>query len=213
MTVRSILTVVTPAASYDLTTLAIVKTELKITGGDSDDWLKLQIKNASAAIANYCNRVFQSEKVSELLYVERDAFPYQVPGNVVALQLARWPIVAVTSVTVNGNALDPATDFKINDKVGQLYRLDFDAMPMLWEAWPVVVEYSGGFTDIPADVADACVLMVKKRWYARGRDPLVKVDEVAGVGRQEYWVSTGSEGAFPPDIADMIDNYRVPVTA
>jgi len=213
MTVRSILTVEAAATSYDLTTLEVIKDELRITTGASDDWLKRQIRNASKACANYCNRVFQSESVSETLYIERDAFPYQVPGNVIALQLARYPIVSVSSVTVNSDALDPATDFKINSEVGQVYRLNSDAMPMIWEAWPIVVEYVGGYAEVPADVEEATIRLVKKAWYARGRDPLVKVDEVAGVGRQEYWVSTGSEGNMTPDIADLLDNYRAPVTA
>jgi len=213
MTIRSILDVTAAAAGYDLTTLTVVKDELQIADTASDSWLSRQITNASKSIANYCNRVFQVETLTETLYIERDAYPYQVPGSTVGLQLARWPIKTLTSVTANGTVLTADTDYKVNKAVGQVYRLDMEGLPRLWDAWPTIIVYDAGYDTIPEDLADACVLMVKKRWYSRGRDPLVKVDEVAGIGRQEYWVSTGSDGAFPPDIADMIDNYRVPVTA
>lgn len=38
-----------------------------------------------------------------------------------------------------------------------------------------------------------------------------KQEDVPGVYSASYWVSTGGEGAMTPDVADLLDNYRVPV--
>jgi hypothetical protein len=64
---------------------------------------------------------------------------------------------------------------------------------------------------IPADIEDACLRMIFKAWQTRLRDPTLRVEETPNLGRREYWISTGTEGNFTPDILDILDNYRVPM--
>src|SRR5581483_4195480 len=100
--------------SYDLTTLAIVKDELGITGTKSDATLKRYLSSASASAAQYCNRVFPVETIKDQIWAQRDRYPRIVPGGIPALKLSRFPIVTVASVTEDGTALVQDTDFIID---------------------------------------------------------------------------------------------------
>lgn len=95
MGVTPITTVLVPAASALLLDLPTAKSELGIKSGDTsnDSWLTLVIGQASRSIESYCNRVFAIEQVQDLLYLQQDAYPYQVPGGVPLLQLSRRPVV------------------------------------------------------------------------------------------------------------------------
>ena len=93
------------AGPYDLTDIATVKDELSITGNDTsnDAFLARAITQASAAISRYCNRVFAVEAVQDQIFIQQDAYPFQVPGGVYPLQLSRWPLVQTGAVGFTGN--------------------------------------------------------------------------------------------------------------
>lgn len=212
MGVQVILTVVTPATSYDLTTLAVVKDELSITDGSKDTTLKRYITSASAAAAQYCGRVFPEETVKDEVWPGRDGPP--VVNGIDVVQLSRYPVVAVASVTENGTALVDGTDFRTDTDNGLLIRLDSNGYPRRWCAWPIVVQYSGGYSPIPDDVEDAVIRMVTKRYSAKGRDASLKQESIPGVIERQFWIATGEDaGNMTPDIADILSNYRVPTLA
>src|SRR5918912_3208358 len=100
MTVTTIPTVTSGAPSLDLVELEEIKAELKIDPEDTsnDDWLDRAIGQVSRSISSYCNRRFQVESISDLIYIQQDPYPYQTPGGVFALQLSRWPVKDVESV-------------------------------------------------------------------------------------------------------------------
>jgi hypothetical protein len=165
-------------------------------------------------VSQYCNRVFPAETITEQFWAQRDRSPRIIPGGVSNLQLARWPIQSVTSVTENGIVLVQDIDFKIDSANGQLIRLDINGYPKLWPVYPIVVVYVGGFSEIPVDVQDAVVRMVSRRYAARGRDPNLRQENIPGVIERSWWISTGTDsGNMSPDISDILDNYRVPVVA
>jgi hypothetical protein len=221
MGARTLLTtVVTPATPpangtlYDLTDLATIKAELDITGGAKDTVIKGLITRASAAAAQYCNRVFQVETVKDEFWAQRDPFPHLVQGKFEPLQLSRWPITSVTTVTENAVALVDPTDFRTDLPKGQLVRMDGNGYPRHWPSFPIAVTYAAGYATTPADVVDAVVRMVKKRWFDRTRDPALMSENISGVYESRWWIATGSEaGAMTPDVTDLLDNYRVPVIA
>lgn len=214
MSVTVISTVMTAAGNYDLTTLENVKAELQITSTADDAILSRYIKGASAAIAQECNRVFQAETVKDEFWPDRELYGFQLPTSLSSLQLSRWPVGIVSGITENGDDLDDGTDFRVDQASGLLIRLDGMKYPTGWQAWPIVATYIGGYTTIPDDVEDAAIRMVKARYLARGRDPFLKQENIPGVREVTYWVATGADaGNFPPDIADILDNYRVPVMA
>ena len=64
----SVVTVITPASTQDLTTLATAKVELGVTGTTDDNKILNHIRQASDQIAAYCNRVFGLETVEEHWY-------------------------------------------------------------------------------------------------------------------------------------------------
>ena len=207
-----IVTVTTAATNYDLATLAEIRDELDITNGAQDARLQRYLTSASAAISQYCNRVFPAETMTEQFWAQRDRWPRLVKGGFPSLQLSRWPIQSVTSVTENGTALVEDTDFTVDAANGQLVRLDINLYPRPWPIFPIVVVYVGGFDTIPADVADAAVRMVKARYFSRDRDPMLRSENIEGVYSAQYWIAMGSQaGNMPPDIADILDNYRVPI--
>ena len=159
MTESVIVAVTAPAVSFDLTTLATIKDDLRIPSTDtsSDLTLARYITEQSALAAGYCNRIFAAESLTETLYLERDPFPYQVPGGVRQLQLSRWPLLSVTSVTQNDAGqstlltpypgTDPTVppDYQALNGPGQLIRLDSFGEQMTWPAVMYVIPYRAGF--------------------------------------------------------------------
>jgi hypothetical protein len=152
--------VTTPASSYDLASLSDIKDELGVTDNTKNAILQRYLTSASAAVSQYCDRVFPAETMTETFWSQRDRWPRFIIGGVQDLQLCRWPIQSVTSVTENGTALVQDTDFKINKANGQLIRLDTNGYPTLWSCYPIMVVYVGGFATIPTDVQDAVIRMV-----------------------------------------------------
>lgn len=93
------------ASAIDLTDLDAVHDELSVKANDTsnDAWFGRAITQASRAIANYCNRVFPVEVVQDLLYIQQDPYPFQVPGGLYPLQLSRWPLVDPAVIALTGN--------------------------------------------------------------------------------------------------------------
>lgn len=201
-------TVTTPAASKDMTVLATVLAELGLTGTDAsrDALLAALIKQASAAIVAYCQRELASETV-------RDDFRTEAERRCIeALILDRTPVTALGTVVENGVTLGGA-DTELDPATGFLYRLDGQDCRIAWAHAKITVAYTGGFvmlTTLPNDLERACIDLVKHRWFARARDPLVKSKDVVDVGREDYWVggAPGQEGGMPPEVTLLLDPYR-----
>ncbi len=156
--------------------------------------------------------MFPAETVSEKFLADHPG--WKVYGGVKPLTLARWPLISVTSVTEDSTLLVVGTDYLVDYDNGQLTRLDTSGFPCSWHPLPLTVVYVAGFSVTPADVEDAIIRMVTKRHSAKGRDPALKQESIPGVIEQSWWVATGSEaGNMTPDITDVLDNYRMPVSA
>lgn len=212
--IERITAITTPAVSYDLTDLTTVKSELKKTDTADDDLLGKYITWSSAAIANEVNRPFVSETMKDQFLLSRAQASGVARVAPDALLVQRWPIISVASVTENGTALVVNTDYVIDATNGRLLRLSSDGNTRSWCLWPVIVAYVGGYATLPGDVIDVAVRMVKNRWNLRGRDPYLRSETIPGVREASWWIATGNEaGNMPPDIVDILDNYRVPVIA
>lgn len=226
MPVRIVSTVVTAASNYDLTTLTNVKDDLAIPNTDtsSDATLARFITEQSALVAQYCNRVFPIETVKDVIYLDRDPYPYQVAGLLSELQLSRWPLVSVTSVTDTvgpntSNTLTAGTDFIVDNARGWLTKIDPNTgYPTGWSADQYTVQYLAGYftpgtNSPPADLEMAVLRLVTSRFKARGRDPFLRSQGEPGVGQEQYWIGAmpGQTGPFPPDIASVLEKYRVPL--
>lgn len=194
-----ILSVVTPAASQDLTLVATVKADLGIATGNDDAWLADEIHTQSEHIAGELNRVFGLETVTEIFTLARPR---------IGLNLRRYPNIAVASVVENGETL-AAADYRLDSERGQIFRLSGGHIG----CWPAGVDiafsYDGGYAlldGLPRPLEKACRDLVKANWFARRRDPYVKSEDVPGVLRTDYWV--GDLPGSVDMIMDRIAKYR-----
>lgn len=186
--------VVTPAASHDLASLASVKAELGLTTGDDDAYLSTAIRQASGEVEGWTGRVFVVETVAETIPLDRPTCD---------LPLSRYPVQAVSSIAVDGVALD-LTRVLVDNDSGLLRRRGAS-----WKG-TVVVTYTAGFPSIPASVERAVVALVAARWYARGRDPALKSATLPDVTAETYWTPP-SDGGLPEDIAAGLSRFKVEV--
>jgi hypothetical protein len=209
---KSLLTVVTPAPSQDLTLLATVKAELGITVTTEDPAIETWIDQASAACAAYCNRVFGSETVTETfrnLTSIRDRLRREKPD---VLLLERFPVTAFTSIVEDGTALIEDTDYECDPATGRLYRLLSDGL-VNWEFDKLAVTYTGGYAllgALPLTIERACIGMVKLLRANATRDPALRSENILS-GLYSYTLfDPGSYGVsgFPADIEADLAPFR-----
>lgn len=140
--------VIQPANSYDLTDLATVKDELGIKTSDTsnDNFLQRGISQKSQAIANFCNRVFAVEGVVDTVTILVEPGDPPATSSNKVIQLSRWPVVVVNSLTEDGTTLTEGVDFRVDCVKGHVYRLSTDGLLLKsWHASTVVINYVGGY--------------------------------------------------------------------
>lgn len=202
---NSILTVTGPASSYDLTALATVKTELSIVGSGDDTKIDGWIRQASSAIAKYCNRVFAKETVSE---------QFRLVRCIPKLTLSRRPISSITSILEDEveTVLVNGTDYEYDSLTGEVWRLTSDDARTHWGASKIVVVYQAGYTllsELPYEVERAAILLVKYYRFSAKRDPFIRSETADGIGRTDYGFGGMTEEIImPPDVASLISPYR-----
>jgi hypothetical protein len=198
-----LLTIITPATTFALAEAATIIEEL---GDDTidPDFISRLIDGASKRIATYCNRVFARETVAET---------FRLDCRQECLLLARVPVVSFTSVVENGVTLTGA-DYEVDAATGVLSRL-IDDVDTLWASGKIVVTYAAGFLlpgeanrNLPDDIERACIELVKRAYYASSQDPMVKADEVDGIGRQEFFAP--SSKGLPAEVEAILSDYRAP---
>jgi len=211
MPLDTLTTIVTAALSPDLVDLDAMKDELRIGSADTehDAFLARAITQVSAAITNYCNRVFAAETVRDVVYSRLGE---------TQLQLSRFPVINVTAVMVADGtggqvALAENTDYLVDAPRGWLLRLGGGGVPTSWYNTPTTVTYQAGFQDIPGDLQQAALRLIAARFHNRGRDPTLRSQSQPGLGDQTYWIGSvpGSHGPFPDEVLVILDSYRVPV--
>jgi hypothetical protein len=203
-----VLTVVTPAASYRLTSEIRARDHLQLGAEVASPYLLALIDAASAAIGNHCNRIFARETVAETLR----------PCGSGPFILSRAPVIGDVAVLLDGNAL--ALDaVECHRTAGLLYRLDgWGRSP--WYGRSAVVTYTAGWLlpesqafgtaaaadRLPADVEQACLTLLAARLAARGRDPMLRSENTEGVGSASY-IATADMGAMPPQTTALLAPY------
>jgi hypothetical protein len=205
--------VLTPAATYDLIDLATLKTLNAITGTLQDVYLSLVISQISTIAANYCNRVFPVETLSDSFWPRRRGYLREPRRVARPLILSRNPIVTVTSILegvggVAPTALVAGVDYQLDAIKGFVYRLDTLGYPTTWVADSIVATYSAGYSPIPADLQLAAASWVKAIAAAQTRDSTIKSETVVGVYSATYGAAAGSPLGVPADIAEALDNYN-----
>lgn len=214
----SIVTVISPSATQDLTVLDRVKRDLGIDNNDSDDRLTELIHEESASFTDLVCRILASETVIEEFRTQWGGHRQLISPrqNVSVLRLTRYPVTEITSVTEGDDpVLDPSL-YEVDAEPGLLYRLDADGNTHQWMRRTTVVVYTGGYTlldTLPRKIETAVLSMIRSRWFSIGRDPTVRSRNIVDVGTVTYWsgptgAGAGSDVLFPPEVQSAIDTYR-----
>lgn len=207
---------ITTAPTYTrLTSVETVKDELDIDDtGVYDPMLERKIEEATSDIELHIPRKLARCGITETIW------PQSGYACLNHIDLARTPVVSITSVTVDGVALT-ADEYRL-DSDGRLYRRESGTADR-WE-WSddIVIVYTGGFRmpedpsyvagdlfSVPASLQSAAIELVASFWASRGRDPNIMEEENPGVSRFRYWVgAVGEKGELPPSVMAKIAPMR-----
>jgi len=196
------LTIITPATSSDLTTLAAVKAELGLTSSADDAKLSDYISQASDAIANYCNRAFAREEVEETIRVSH------MQGS---LTLTRFPVSSVSTIVESDEELTTG-DYEIEADIGSLRRLRNDA-PATWCRGKIVVTYEAGFLlpgesgrNLPTDIERAAIMLTLRYYSTDAQAQLLRRETIEGIGSTEMFAPSAS--GLPIEVEALIERYR-----
>lgn len=135
-----------PLEANALTSLESVKAYLKLSTVQlSDEEIKLLedlINACSTAIESYCGRKFKDQIFTD---------EYDGTGKNYLL-LEQYPVNTITTIHIDGALLD-SNEYKVKKKNGVLIRKN--------SVWPIgdiniEIEYTAGYSVIPADLEQAC---------------------------------------------------------
>jgi hypothetical protein len=199
-------TVTVPPSTTKLIALADLKALLGITDSANDSLLGNIIQRGSDAIARFCNRVFAQRTIQETL---------PGPGGQL-LKLKFSPIVTLTSIALDGEAVDPDTYVLTEPEVGIVFRESYWAYT--GHSYDYAATYVHGYnlpdtagTDtLPHDIQQAALELCKGMWLARQRDPSVTMESVPDAYTVQYGQGKNgvSVGAIPLNVQELLLPYR-----
>ena len=203
------LAVIAPAAGRLLTTVETIMAELGLSGADGAARAAILIGRASGMIAAYCGQDFARQTYRETFR----------PAPAGPLILSRRP-AAVSTVTADGATVTPA-DYDADSPAGLVWRFNLFGECHGWPGSVAVVTYVAGYVlpgdpdyaaapfdlRLPPEVEHACILTAAALQAGTGRDPMLRSENVEGVGSTS-WIATAEMGALPPQAADLLARHR-----
>lgn len=148
------ITVVTPPDGYPVTHKQL-SDHLRLNGLPDEDsqphLIQMALAGATAGIEEYTGQSF----------VQRD-LSMEFEGFCSEMQLLRGPVLSITSVTYtdeDGNSQTLSTDAYTLFSASYMPYLKVTDIPAYDENKPVIVNYSAGKTNIPADIQSAILLL------------------------------------------------------
>jgi hypothetical protein len=197
-----------PTDDRSLVSLEDAKAALGITGTSSDDAVLSAILRASDLISRQCGldavgNTPPSLKSEDITETFRGTWGC-------SLMLSRGFVSTIYMVT-EGTAELGETDYFLQGRMLTRLRSDDNAA---WTAGKIVVEYAAGFSEVPEDLQQICLDVIREQWSAASRDPLLRSETVDGVGRMDFQVgglARDTRGALPPALAAALHPYRLAV--
>ena len=205
-------------------TLANVKSRLGITSSADDSLVSQLMDSADAWIANYCGMAFPGGTFTEYF-----------PGNTDSLQLANYPVTAVTSVNVDpvqvfgSNTIVATTSYVVHSERGVIQSkvgpfvvrprspglVNADREPWTRSPRAVQVVYTTATNAVPNDVKEAYALLVGY-WYREVKT--IGATNFQNIQHQKfgdvattYRLDEVAKLAPPPDVERILGLYRTPV--
>jgi hypothetical protein len=169
--------------------------------------LALLISAASNAIEKRCRRIFASGTVTETH-----------SGNSLSrVWLNRPPITSITSVAVDGTALDNTDGYGwgYNADTGELFRGNGRGDMRFASVFPggsgnVSVVYVGGYATIPPDIKVACITLVKHLADGAKATGLLKSESI---GDYSYTMADAMLVSMPAQTLALLAPYIMdPIT-
>lgn len=204
-----------------LTTLARFKTELGIDVGDTskDTYLTSLIQENSSIIETYLDRTLgKHTDISLDINMDNRDFATIYRHR---FFLDVYPIEAITSVLLDGTALDPEDYYPTKDS-GVLNFTD-QGLSKVSEAFvdagasnhiTVSIIYTGGYVlpddnprDLPFDIERTCLDISKMSYYTQTQNPVVKSEQVPDVLSLSYFGVDASANALSASL-EKVDAYR-----
>lgn len=179
-------------AAGDLTTLEAVKAYLNLSAPADDALLDQLIAACSAWIKTYLSRD-----------VLTGSYTQRLDGTGTAgIMVGQWPIQAINSITVDGVAVSPGAVVTDGPRIVRA-----DGGRWARGMANVVVSYTAGYTDAPADIAQACVELVA--WRYKERDRIGQASKTAGGQETVAYLTTDT----PANVKTLLNQWRkvVPV--
>ena len=228
------LTVTTRANSTALTTLSNVKLSLAIKDRTNDVWLGRQIDVVSqqaceilgVEMADDGSRDLGVETVNET-QDRRTRYPWLPPLGVIRprreadtiIILGRRPVIAISSITENGVAVDPC-DYELFATDGRVKRLSsagcrrHGRAPSSSSATPPAGSFPGDDASVsgpalPAPIEEAVIEGIQAKLSQRTRDLGVRSETIPGVRTVEYFFGApGQDQPLPPSAMSKLNPYR-----
>lgn len=197
------LTVTTAATDLTLLSQAELRAAVGVVDGSQDTTLTTLGKRVASCIAKAC-RVASDGAVPPTLRLETLTETFRLNSRHVEIVLSRRPVISITSVTEDGNALT-AADYELENGSGILRRLDGSDNPSCWAAAKIVVVYAAGWATVSDDLKLAATKLAATFW-AEGQkiDPSLKRESIPGVIEQEWWVGPSDDPLIPQEVMDIL---------
>lgn len=173
----------------DLVTLEEARTQLGISGLETDAVLSFLISSISADVEAACERTFASAAGSETLT--------GIDGYTILP--ARWPVTAVASLSVNGTAVSASTGYDVEG-----YYIDSNVVRLrfrrLYRRDVVAITYTAG-SAIPADLKRAVLQLIALAFEERKR---VGTASVSAAGYSVTYLPS----MWPREVERVINRHR-----
>jgi hypothetical protein len=176
-----------------LTTLEMVKQYLGISTADVDDLLGVLIAQESSAFIDEINRNIEPADYT---------FTFDGDGTATSKVLEEWPIITVTSVTVDGTAIAAAATVSAD---GYVFDTDTAQIKLRGSVFTkgtanCVVVYRAGYSPVPGSITGAVTMMVADAY--KRRDRIGIMNRSIGGEAITYQVLTR-----PQVVQNIIDQY------
>lgn len=180
-----------------LTTLDACKIQLDIPTSNTaqDALLERYINSASQQIERYCDRSFISESKTEFYDGTRSN----------ELLLRRSPVSAVSLVAVDSERTFGSDTVLVASTYAVVGDVALRRHSGTWGkgSQNIKVTYTAGYSTIPADLEDACILLVEHRYRMRGDRRLGRSSQ----GKQGESISYIAD--WPQEVLSILENYRI----
>jgi uncharacterized phiE125 gp8 family phage protein len=192
-------------AAEDYITTAYAKTFMGVSVNDDDAFIASLITAASILLDDYLGRKIKSQTCSEY---------YSLSRSSPSLMLRTYPVSAVSQVTYYPhNATQRETvsgsNFVYDERTGELQVDDDSSKQYLFPQGfkTVLVEYTAGYSTVPASLQQACAMVVTKLYRLRGQD-LNTTSEKIGDTETTWTKYATADVLKSEDIRELLNPYR-----